>query len=59
MFLPVFIIISALFPFSAGAEPEGKLIIFHAGSLTVPFARMEKVFENRYPKVDVLLEGGG
>ncbi|MCD6562251.1 MAG: tungstate ABC transporter substrate-binding protein WtpA [Deltaproteobacteria bacterium] len=59
IFLPVFIIISALLPFSAGAEPEGKLIIFHAGSLTVPFARMEKVFENRYPKVDVLLEGGG
>jgi len=46
-------------PFSVGAEPQGKLIIFHAGSLTVPFASMEKIFEASYPKVDVLREGGG
>ncbi len=41
------------------AEPEGKLIIFHAGSLSVPFAAMEKEFEARYPKVDVQREHGG
>ena len=41
------------------AEPKGNLIIFHAGSLTVPFAKMEKVFETKYPKVDVLREAGG
>ena len=41
------------------AEPAGKLIIFHAGSLTVPLAQMEKQFEAKYPKVDVLREGGG
>jgi len=43
----------------AAAEPEGKLIIFHAGSLAVPFEKMEKAFEQKYPKVDVLREAGG
>ena len=57
--LVVLLAVGVLFPFSAGAEPEGKLIIFHAGSLTVPFAKMEKIFEAKYPKVDVLREGGG
>ena len=59
VFFIVLLVAGAFFPFSAGAEPEGKLIIFHAGSLTVPFARMEKIFEARYPKVDVLREAGG
>jgi len=43
----------------AQAEPSGKLIIFHAGSLSVPFAEIEKNFEKMYPKVDVLRESGG
>ncbi len=55
----VLLVAGTFFPFSAGAELEGKLIIFHAGSLTVPFARMEKIFEAKYPKVDVLREIGG
>ena len=54
-----FLVSGVIFTFSVGAEPQGKLIIFHAGSLTVPFAKMEKVFEAKYPKVDVLREGGG
>ena len=57
--LVVLLALGVLFPFSVGAEPQGKLIIFHAGSLTVPFAKMEKIFEASYPKVDVLREGGG
>jgi molybdate/tungstate transport system substrate-binding protein len=55
----IFIALMVLFPFSVSAEPHGKLIIFHAGSLTVPFAKIEKDFEAKYPKVDVLREGGG
>ena len=55
----VFLAAVAFSPFSVRAEPQGKLIIFHAGSLTVPFARMEKIFEAKYPKVDVLREAGG
>ena len=55
----IFVVITILLPFSVGAEPQGKLIIFHAGSLTVPFAKIEKDFEAKYSKVDVLREGGG
>jgi len=54
-----FLVSGVIFPFAAGAEPQGKLIIFHAGSLTVPLAKMEKIFEAKYPKVDILREGGG
>ena len=48
-----------LAPGQAQAEPSGKLIIFHAGSLSVPFAEIEKNFEKMYPEVDVLRESGG
>jgi molybdate/tungstate transport system substrate-binding protein len=41
------------------AEPSGKLVIFHAGSLSVPFGDMEKAFEAKYPKVDIQRESGG
>jgi len=43
----------------AFAEPTGKIVIFHAGSLTIPFVRMEKEFEARYPKVDIQREPAG
>lgn len=39
--------------------PAGKLVIFHAGSLSVPFAAMEKAFEAAYPGVDLVRESGG
>jgi molybdate/tungstate transport system substrate-binding protein len=57
----MFAVLAAILTFcaTAVAAPEGKLIIFHAGSLTVPFAEMEKKFEARYPEVDVLREAGG
>jgi molybdate/tungstate transport system substrate-binding protein len=40
-------------------QPTGRMVIFHAGSLSVPFAAIEKQFEARYPQVDVLREAGG
>jgi len=40
-------------------DSTGKIIIFNAGSLTIPFAKMEKVFESRCPKVDILREPAG
>ena len=40
-------------------DATGKIIIFNAGSLTIPFAKMEKVFQSRYPKVDILREPAG
>jgi len=48
-----------LLPVSAIAEPSGKLIMFHAGSLSVPLAAMEKVFEAKYPGVDLQREASG
>jgi molybdate/tungstate transport system substrate-binding protein len=44
---------------SGEPHPAGRLIIFHAGSLSVPFAAMEKEFESKYPQVDILREAGG
>ena len=41
------------------ATAKEKVTIFHAGSLTVPFAKMEKNFEAKYPNIDILREGGG
>ncbi|MCP3871949.1 MAG: tungstate ABC transporter substrate-binding protein WtpA [Desulfobacteraceae bacterium] len=46
-------------PLHARAGLKGKLSIFHAGSLTVPFAAIEKAFEAKYPDVDVQREAGG
>jgi len=38
---------------------EGKLPIFHAGSLTVPFAQISDEFNKLYPDVKILTEGAG
>jgi len=35
------------------------IIVFHAGSLAVPFSEMEKVFERQYPRYDVKREVSG
>jgi molybdate/tungstate transport system substrate-binding protein len=52
-------LIGITLPVTVVAGPSGKLIVFHAGSLTVPFAAIEKEFEAKYPDVDVLREAGG
>ncbi|MBW2569448.1 MAG: tungstate ABC transporter substrate-binding protein WtpA [Deltaproteobacteria bacterium] len=44
---------------SVYAQAKEKVIIFHAGSLAVPFAKIEKLFEAKYPNIDVLREVGG
>ena len=38
---------------------KGKVIIFHAGSLTLPLYKMEKAFEAKYPDVDIVREAAG
>lgn len=50
---------TTMLPLTAQAGPKGKLSIFHAGSLTVPFAVIEKEFESKYPDVDVQRQAGG
>jgi molybdate/tungstate transport system substrate-binding protein len=62
-FVKMFVLIAVVtmmivVPASAG-EVTGKVVIFHAGSLTVPFAEMEKRFEAMHPGVDVQREAGG
>jgi molybdate/tungstate transport system substrate-binding protein len=55
----IFALSLAMFSVRASAEPQGKLIMFHAGSLSVPFQAMEKEFEAKYPKVDLQREASG
>lgn len=40
---------------------KNKVIIkvFHAGSLSVPFAKIEKEFEEKYPNIDIRREASG
>jgi molybdate/tungstate transport system substrate-binding protein len=54
-----FLLATVLFSGLAYGEPQGKVVMFHAGSLSVPFEAMEKAFEAKYPKVDLLREGSG
>mgnify|MGYP006305162255 FL=1 len=56
------ILAAGLFFVNFGSQAQAadqKVIIFHAGSLTVPFARMEKAFEAAHPDIDVQREAGG
>ena len=43
----------------AAKDLAGEVVIFHAGSLAVPFDQMEKEFEQMHPKVDVKREAAG
>lgn len=43
----------------AFAQPKGTVVMFHAGSLSMPFETMEKEFEARYPGVDLQREASG
>jgi molybdate/tungstate transport system substrate-binding protein len=38
---------------------QEKVIVFHAGSLSVPFAQIEKAFEAKNPQYDVVREAAG
>ena len=42
-----------------GEKGSEKVIIFHAGSLSVPFAKMEAIFEKAHPGIDVEREAAG
>ncbi|WP_319780171.1 tungstate ABC transporter substrate-binding protein WtpA [Maridesulfovibrio sp.] len=51
-------LISAV-PAFAADKISGDVIMFHAGSLSVPLAKMEKEFEAMHPGVDIKREAGG
>ncbi len=44
---------------SEGGGLEGKLVIFHAGSLTVPVDELSKAFQEEHPNVTFETEAGG
>jgi len=57
------LLLSSLAPTDAIAEEfadiEGDLVVFHAGSLSVPFREVASAFMDEYPKVRVLREAAG
>ena len=55
---PVTLFVSVVLLSSAAWAGE-KVIMFHAGSLTVPLAQIEKNFEAAHPDIDILREAGG
>lgn len=52
------ILLSVALVASIGLAKE-KITVFHAGSLAVPFADIEKAFESKFPKYDVQREASG
>jgi molybdate/tungstate transport system substrate-binding protein len=43
----------------SGKEVQKEIIIFHAGSLSVPFRELKSEYEKLNPDVDILLEAAG
>lgn len=46
-------------PADQAKDLEGELVVYHAGSLTVPFEAVEKEFEALHPNVDIQRTAGG
>jgi molybdate/tungstate transport system substrate-binding protein len=57
LFAPV--ALSGLFSEARAEEFSGKLPVFIAGSLTVPFKAVAKEYNKQYPRVEVMIESGG
>ncbi len=45
--------------FAVEATPQTQLIIFHAGSLTIPFKEIGKAFTKKHPNIHLQSEGAG
>lgn len=43
----------------SGKEPKKDIIVFHAGSLSVPFKELKSEYEKNNPDVNILLEAAG
>ena len=59
LFLGMLMLSGIVWSNPAVAQPRSQVIIFHAGSLTVPLAAIEKAFEALHPDIDILREAGG
>ena len=54
-----FLILILTLTLLGGCNSKAKLPIFHAGSLTIPFAEVSEEFNKLYPDVEILSEGAG
>lgn len=57
--LPVFIIFPSCNNKNDNSKKKQELIIFHAGSLSVPFKEIAQEFEKENPNVKIILEADG
>jgi len=48
-----------LLPGVGRAQPAGDLVIFHAGSLAIPFKQISRAFTAKYPQVRIYREAAG
>jgi molybdate/tungstate transport system substrate-binding protein len=53
------VIVLTMLALATTAFATEKVVIFHAGSLSVPFDEIEKAFEAKYPQYDVQREASG
>ncbi len=53
------VVVSALLSRGGKDTSSGELIVFHAGSLSVPFRELSALFEERHPGVRVRAEAAG
>lgn len=53
------ILFSAIVLFSCQSNHDKELIIFHAGSLSVPFKQMAEAYQKENPDVKILMESAG
>ncbi len=58
MLLIIFICFASFTP-SAYSQKTSRLIIFHAGSLSIPFKEMAKAFTAKNPGVEIIRESSG
>lgn len=61
LILPVLMILNDFnsFKYESKTELKGDLIIFHAGSLTVPIKEIADAFKRENPKVNIISEAAG
>lgn len=53
------LIFISLFTLLSTLVAKENILVFHAGSLAVPFSKIEKAFEEKYPQYDVQREVSG
>jgi molybdate/tungstate transport system substrate-binding protein len=57
--IPVFLLIVALISCNSANEKSKELIIFHAGSLSVPFREIVAEYQKENPDVNISMESAG